>query len=223
MILSKYILLGVVAVAAFILMDPARIRWFVGLFRRSQPKRVVQFEGSVQLEWDGHFWSGDTVLPAWAGFQECLGAYSSHSSASPSDGKVHLSVRSPTDAEDTVLPPSAGQQSAFLLLRDNDELMRKKVVQAIFDEYPKMRESFADFFGEDLEDKMPLLQSPADLKALIGLSTVHIGDVEKDGFAYLGFEFGCDWEEEHGLGVMTHKDRIIEVGDAETAFATHGD
>jgi hypothetical protein len=65
---------------------------------------------------------------------------------------------------------------------------------------------------------MPVLQNPSDLKPLMGLSTVHIGDVEKDGFAYIGFEFGCNWEEEHGLGVMTHKDRIIEVGDAETAF-----
>src|ERR1041385_5368594 len=167
---TKYILLAVVAVAAFMLMDPAVIRWFVRLFKKSQPKRVVQFVGSVRLEWDGHFWSGDTVLPAWAGFQECLGPYSSPSSASPSDGKVHLSVRSPTDAGDTVSPPSAGQPSAFLFLRDNDELMCKKVVQAVFDEYPKMRESFADFFREHLEDKMPLLQRPADLKPLIGLS-----------------------------------------------------
>ncbi len=32
--------------------------------------------------------------------------------------------------------------------------------------------------------------------------------------------FGCTWDSEHGLGVMTHKNRIIEIGDASTAFLT---
>jgi hypothetical protein len=131
---------------------------------------------------------------------------------------VQLSIRSPTDADDTVSVPSNGQESAFIFLRDNDALMRDKVIRAIFDAYPTMRESAAAFFGKGLNEIMPHLQTPSDLKPMIGLSTIHISDVEKDGAAYIGFEFGCDWEQEHGLGVMTHKDRIVEVGDCQTAF-----
>ena len=36
--------------------------------------------------------------------------------------------------------------------------------------------------------------------------------------AYIGFELGCVWDEEHGLGVMTHRDRVVDVGGADTAF-----
>jgi hypothetical protein len=85
-----------------------------------------------------------------------------------------------------------------------------------------MRENFLEFLGEDADQQMPELRESSELKRLIGLSTVHISDVEKEGVAYVGFEFGCTWEEEHGLGVMTHRDRIIEVGDAETAFDAWG-
>jgi hypothetical protein len=41
---------------------------------------------------------------------------------------------------------------------------------------------------------------------------------EKDGYAYIGFELGCTWDEEHGDGVMMQKDRVIEIGLAATSF-----
>jgi hypothetical protein len=192
--------------------------WFDRLFRKDQGGADARLADGVDVKWDGHFWAGEIVLSAWAGFQERLGAYSSRSAARPSDGKVQVSVRSPTDNDNTMTPPSREQEQAVCFLRDNAELLRDRVTRAIFEEYPRMRETFADFFGEDLEARMPELRDPADLKSLIGLSTVHISDVSKDGVAYVGFEFGCEWEEEHGLGVITHKDRIIEVGDSETAF-----
>lgn len=188
------------------------------IFGTEHPNSGVPLAEGVIVEWGGLFWEGEAGFPAWAGFQERLGIYGSRSAAEPSDGTVEVSVRSPTDEDDKVSLPSKAQERAFCFVRDNDELIRDKVVKAIFDAYPSMRESFVDFFGEDLDKQMPELGDPSDLKRLIGLSAVDISDVEKDGVAYVGFEFGCTWEEEHGLGVMTHKDRIIEVGDTETAF-----
>ena len=41
---------------------------------------------------------------------------------------------------------------------------------------------------------------------------------DKDNFAYIGFEFGCEWDEEHGLGVMMHKDSVVVIGQADTSF-----
>jgi hypothetical protein len=35
---------------------------------------------------------------------------------------------------------------------------------------------------------------------------------------YVGFEFGCTWDDEHGLGVLMHGERVVDVGGAETAF-----
>lgn len=45
-----------------------------------------------------------------------------------------------------------------------------------------------------------------------------INNNETEGIAYIGFHFICLWDEEHDFGVMTHKERIVKVGGADTAF-----
>lgn len=68
-------------------------------------------------------------------------------------------------------------------------------------------------------DQMPDLQDSKNLRPLIGLSTVYILAFAQGGIAYVGFEFRCLWEEEHGVGVMTHAGRVIEVEQADAAFS----
>lgn len=53
---------------------------------------------------------------------------------------------------------------------------------------------------------------------LLGISHLHVMAAEKDGYAYIGFELGCTWDEEYGAGVMMHKGRVIEIGLAATSF-----
>jgi hypothetical protein len=187
------------------------------LLRTKRPERIVLFADSIRLTWGDHFWEGKAVLPSWTGFQKRLGPYASVSGAEPSSGEVQLSVSSP----DAHIPasPSEAQVKGFRHVRDNSDEMRDLVLKAILDVYPKWRESYKEFLGEELEERMPALHDPSDLKTLIGLSTVHVLSVERDGLAYVGFEFGCEWEEEHGLGVMSHGNRIIDVGSAEEAFS----
>jgi|ERR1043166_4009878 hypothetical protein len=217
---NKYILVFILfGVAALILLFPAQVSTVLRFLRLKRRDRTVQFADSISLTWGRHFWEGRGVLPAWAGFQQRLGPYASTSGSKPSAGEVQLSVSSPEDGVPT--EPSEAQEKAFRHVRQNDAAMRDKVLKAVFDAYPERRETYKEFLGEDFETQMPVLKAPADLKSLIGLSTIHILAVEKDGLAYLGFEFGCEWEEEHGLGVMSHGDRIIEVGSAEEAFSTH--
>jgi hypothetical protein len=212
---TKYIVVfALFGVAVLVLLFKDHL---AGLFRRKRPERIVQFADSIRLTWGNHFWEGKAVLPSWAGFQKRLGAYASISGAEPSTGEVQLSVSSPdADIPDA---PSEAQIKAFNYVRENDQAMRDKVLEAIFDVYPKWRESYKEFLAEELEERMPALHSPSDLKTLIGISTVHVLSAEKDGLAYVGFEFGCEWEEEHGLGVMSHGNRIIDVGSAEEAFS----
>jgi hypothetical protein len=56
------------------------------------------------------------------------------------------------------------------------------------------------------------------MRSLVGLSTVHVLPVARDGVAYLGFEFGCVWDTEHGAGVMTHLDRVVATGQAAVSL-----
>lgn len=36
--------------------------------------------------------------------------------------------------------------------------------------------------------------------------------------AYVGYEFRCTWDEEHGMGVMTHKNRVVAIGGADVSI-----
>ena len=53
---------------------------------------------------------------------------------------------------------------------------------------------------------------------LLSLSTFYVTSVYKDDTPYIGFLFSCSWDSEHGLGIMTHKDKIIEIDGADIAF-----
>jgi len=108
--------------------------------------------------------------------------------------------------------PSAAQVNAYRYLLEHEEAIRDALVAAIFEEYPKIRRNrLGDGFVE--ESEMPVLERPEQLKSYIGLSTIHVLQVVKNDAAYIGFEFGCTWDEEHGLGAMMHQDRILEYPD----------
>jgi hypothetical protein len=167
------------------------------------------------LQWDGYFWTGEIVLPSWAGFQSRRGAYGSVSSLDESDGRAQLTVTPENDEART--PPLPDQARAFQLLLDNEPAVAGSVLRAVFAEYPRLRDSYC-YDDEEAAKLMPELGRAEELRLLMGLSNVHVLNVVKDGLAYIGFEFGCTWDEEHGLGVMTHRDRVVEVGAADTSF-----
>ena len=191
--------------------------WFQKFLGRSKSGQSIAFANSIELRWDDFFWAGETILPAWAGFQKRLGAYCAISGTGSSNGEVRLSISSPT--EKTITAPSKAQFNGYRYLLQHGESVRDKVLQAIFDAYPDWKAQLKDFLGDDLEHLMPTLTTPLELRALIGLSTVHILSEAKDEHAFVGFEFGCTWEEEHGLGVMSHRDQIVAVGAAEDSFS----
>ena len=173
------------------------------------------------LEWDDYAWTCPIVLPAWAGFQSRRGPYASRSALMPSDGSALLYLMPP---DDMGAVPTPEQAAAYRHLMDHQEATRDAILQAIFDRYPDEQKAYG-YEGEEAEELMPDLQDREQLRAMIGLSNVHLFPVVKDGIAYIGFEFGCCWDDEHGLGAMTHAGRIVEVGGADTAIlewiATH--
>jgi len=67
-------------------------------------------------------------------------------------------------------------------------------------------------------ENMPEIKNPNDLLSLISPGTVYVLAKDIDGFVRIGFGFGCKWDEEHGLGVLTHKGNVLEVGESDTAF-----
>jgi hypothetical protein len=182
-----------------------------------QKKPSLAIESFPLLTWDEFFWASTITLPAWKGFQCRLGPYASRQSRTPSDGTTRLSVASP--GKDSTTPPSAEQAEACRYLLAHQDTVRDSILRAVFYEYPDYRAAYYE--DNDLDDSdgaLPVLDHPEELRELIGLSSVLIHHVTREGIAYVGYEFGCAWEEEHGLGAMTHRDRVVTVGGADVSI-----
>ena len=88
---------------------------------------------------------------------------------------------------------------------------------SLLEEYPLLQEQYG-YTGQEETELMPDITSSEDLRALIGLHTVNVHPVQKDGIPYTGFEFGCTWDNEHGLGILMHGTRTVEIGGADSAI-----
>jgi hypothetical protein len=165
------------------------------------------------LTWDGYSWSGEVRLPSWAGFQSRHGRHASVSAPGPSDGTARLTV----DAKGKALPTSE-QTAAFWHLLDNEAAVAEAVGRALLDYYPGEREAYLDAYDLDESDDVPEVTELVDLRQLLGLSSIHVLSVARDGVACIGFEFGCVWDTEHGAGVVTHCMRVIATGQADCSF-----
>jgi hypothetical protein len=93
------------------------------------------------------------------------------------------------------------------------------VLRALLPHYERMRPEFIDFLGAEADRLMPAVATVEELRALIDLRQVHIHPWSKDGIGYVGLQFGCTWDREHGLGVLLHRERVVDLGGADVSFA----
>lgn len=190
-----------------------------------------------KLTWSGHAWEATITLKAWAGFQARGGAYTSRSSKRPSTGRVRLSVEAP--GGEPTQRPTAEQAAAFAHLVAHQDAMRDAALPKLLREYRRERKQRHED-GDDEEDELDLnawlddddldapiplvsralpdLKQPAQLRQVMGLGIVHILATARAGVAFVGFELGCDWDDEHGAGVMLHRTRVVKVGGADMSF-----
>lgn len=105
-------------------------------------------------------------------------------------------------------------------LKNNQVKILESILNALLEKYPSLQEIY-DYSEDDKNDFMPDLNNIKGFADLLSLSTFYVTSVYKDDIPYIGFLFSCSWDSEHGLGIMTHKGRVIEIDGAETAFAIY--
>lgn len=104
-------------------------------------------------------------------------------------------------------------------LQNNQTKVLESILKELLKIYPEQQKIYG-YSEEDKPDFMPDIKEIKGFADLISPLTIYITSVFKDGIPYIGFLFSCSWDSEHGLGFMTHKDRIVETGGADTAFLT---
>jgi hypothetical protein len=160
-------------------------------------------------------WKGRVHLEAWKGFarrEELADEFMTYRFSAEPDGDLVLDL-SPEDIHQSSFTPTHAQACAFQYLLDNQQSIRDAALNGIFSVYDDWRENY-----DGPPENIPELSNSGDLTRLISPSTVHVLANEKDGFAYVGIGFSCKWDEEHALGVLTHKGRVVDVGEADIAF-----
>jgi hypothetical protein len=162
---------------------------------------------------DNLWWTARTRLASWAGFQERGGAYGAKSSNQASDGSVTVRFAPEGRGCD---PLASNEQALICWFFEHEVEVSESLQKALVDAYPELREQYG--YDSDGETDLPVVRSVEDLKTVIGLHSVNIHQVYRDELPYIGFEFGCNWEEEHGLGVLMHGTQVVEIGGADTAI-----
>jgi hypothetical protein len=112
---------------------------------------------------------------------------------------------------------SDADRNAIEYIAANSEHLQKIFLQKLLREYPKWQPKYG-YSPEDALHFMPDVKSIDGFKHLLILNQIYIHPQTKDGVSYVGFEFECEWDVEHGIGCMFHKDRIVAFGMAESSF-----
>ena len=160
---------------------------------------------------------GPINLPCWNGFQSSQLSSDTPGGPHASDGHARLTLGGDMISGHPAIQPI--HSNAYQYLLKHQHHIQEQILIALLAEYKRLQDIYC--YNEKLAAAlMPNVNEVQQFKKLIGLSAVHLLNVSKDDIAYVGYEFGCTWDREFGLGVMTHKDRIIEIGDASTAFLT---
>lgn len=158
-------------------------------------------------------WEFRLNVGAFAGFQQRKGPYASKDSEEPASGEIQVEIESELNDSPDPLPE---QLAAIHYLLDHQQTLVAAIERHVFAQFSTL------IYQYDLEEEpiVDQVKSPADVRKVIGIKTVHVQLPHKDGIAYLGFSGGCDWDEEHGIGFLMHKDRVVDFGEASDAFST---
>lgn len=125
------------------------------------------------------------------------------------------------------------QAAAWEYTLRHQEAIRRSIFAALLPWYQKRRQAQWEFARECdrqsgetgrysmtgmLDEEMPPVESPERFRELLEIMSIHLLRDEKDGMSYVGYEMGCDWEAEHGLGVVVYKEQVVDIGFADIAF-----
>jgi hypothetical protein len=160
---------------------------------------------------------GKIALPIWKGFQSRQGTYGSIDSNEPSNGEYKISIGGEVFVDNQTI--TTEHINAYEYLTTHSKEVYTVILERLLAEYKNLQPKYG-YDEETAKEIMPDIDDVEQFKNLIGLSQIHLLNVSKDEAAYVGYEFGCTWDDEHGLGFMTHKNRIIDFGDADTSFLT---
>lgn len=109
-------------------------------------------------------------------------------------------------------------QDTLAYLREHQAELHTPLMAAVKAEYQKAWQDRDAFDPDFVDEILPPIHSDNDLARLIQPLTINIFLAEKAGLHFVGFEFTCSWDEEHGLGILMHQNKVARHGGADVAL-----
>lgn len=153
-----------------------------------------------EFEFNGD-WVYKVTLSKLAGFQQRNGAYTSLSSFEPSSGLFIIEFED--DLSETPAPYQE-QLNTLKYIFENQESITNSIIDRTLAELPEILKNY-DLNNEEEYNNI----SREKVKSIIGFNTILIKIISKNDFAYFDISGGCNWDEEHGLNLLFHKDRVV--------------
>jgi hypothetical protein len=116
------------------------------------------------------------------------------------------------------LIPHEVQKIAFNYFIDNQERILNALCDAVFEYCQEHLKKYKELDCNSIFG-IAQFETVDDVKTIISIDAITILEEEKDNFSYVGFGCGCSWDEEHGLRVTMHKDKVISVDDDSSYYA----
>ena len=153
----------------------------------------------IALRWDDFRWCGDLDIPLMG-----------HAS----NPDVELGVNTKDEEQ---MEPCDEQVSAWRRFVEGNDQIYRAVLDAGFSYYTRMRPQYAKA-GDEWIKNMPEIAATESLAPMITLSSLTVNWPYDGAPVQIGISFGCDWDREHGFGVVVEGDKVVDVGSADCAI-----
>jgi hypothetical protein len=146
------------------------------------------------------------TLSSWAGF------HSENSREGLEGENVLFVLESESYETHPNLAPRENYERALEWLLANEADVKTSALQGI--------RNFIDVMLNEYgikDEELSSVSSVSQLSSMVDLSFVRVYPHSNDGKPYFGFEFECNWDPEHGCGVLLHGPTALAAGGSEAA------
>ena len=156
---------------------------------------------------------GFIELPCWTGYYLYDDSYKLKKDKVVTNGRIELWVDGEIRPDGTKhIPPE--QANSYFYLTEHQESIKHSILDSLKKEFPRLLAE--EYPYSDLEEggfpALTDLTPDFDFKDYIGPESISIGEDVKGGIAYIQWHFRCQWDPEHGFQVITHNERVIDIG-----------
>ncbi|GIM54882.1 DUF6985 domain-containing protein [Capnocytophaga cynodegmi] len=101
-------------------------------------------------------------------------------------------------------------------LKNNQMQVLEAILSELLKQYPEMQNRYR-YSEADKADFMPNITNIKGFTELLSPTFIYVFSEYQEDIPYIGISFHCMWEQEHGLGVLICKDRVVQISSADIA------